>query len=459
MRCVKSGRSAHTPSLGGTTPDRCTLYLLAPLYAAGGLRFVALNAGAGLINLGSLVFLLSLVGRCGSVASVFWIPVALGAYVLELAPAFVSAWNPHVLPLPTGALVVVSAALANGRLWLGPVSVALGSFCMQTHVGLGPCVVALWAFGTVGVALRVWRGEIRSDAARRWLNLSMWIAVVCWLLPIAEELDNRPGNLTAILRFFFGSESGRPFPEAFRIWADTMSALVTNRLAIPAGHAALSTASVLPIALAVGQMLALMVVVARPRGNDAFERSLAAAGLLSAGVALWSASRISVPIGDYHVFWMSIIGALNWATLAAAATSGLCRRLFKVPAPRLAFVIHPVLIAGLVYASSQSLLTTQRRGGSRSRVANQIKAAADAIGGDMRDRGYPRVVVHGGSGAWGEVGGVVLELYKRNVPVAVDSGSAFLFGKPLVATGKEVAEYSSIARKPILPARTCPGPK
>ena len=67
--------------------------------------------------------------------------------------------------------------------------------------------------------------------------------------------------------------------------------------------------------------------------------------------------------------------------------------------------------------------------------------SADVIGADMFNRNVSRALLQGGPLAWGEQGGVVLELYKRHVPIAVDAGSVFMYGRPLNANGHEQAIY------------------
>jgi hypothetical protein len=67
--------------------------------------------------------------------------------------------------------------------------------------------------------------------------------------------------------------------------------------------------------------------------------------------------------------------------------------------------------------------------------------SADVIGADMFNLNVSRALLRGGPLAWGEQGGVVLELYKRHVPIAVDAGSVFMYGRPLAANGHEQAIY------------------
>jgi hypothetical protein len=70
-------------------PGPLYFYLLAPLYAAGGFRFAALNVGAALINAASAILMLSVIrGRASSSLAV-GVTVAILVYVVRLSPMLV----------------------------------------------------------------------------------------------------------------------------------------------------------------------------------------------------------------------------------------------------------------------------------------------------------------------------------------------------------------------------------
>ena len=77
-----------------------------------------------------------------------------------------SQWNPHVLVLPTMAIVVVAAALAAGRTRLLPLLAALASFVVQTHLGLGPAVLAVSGAATAILVARGPTSSVRNKARR-----------------------------------------------------------------------------------------------------------------------------------------------------------------------------------------------------------------------------------------------------------------------------------------------------
>jgi hypothetical protein len=67
-------------------PGPLYFYLLAPLYAAGGFRFVGINVSAAIINLTSLTIALTVIRCCASRSLVNWVPIVLGSYILSLTP-------------------------------------------------------------------------------------------------------------------------------------------------------------------------------------------------------------------------------------------------------------------------------------------------------------------------------------------------------------------------------------
>jgi hypothetical protein len=91
----------------------------------------------------------------------------------------------------------------------------------------------------------------------------------------------------------------------------------------------------------------------------------------------------------------------------------------------------------LIQPLPKLLAMARSSGGDR----DELKASADVIGADIFNRNVSRALLQGGPLAWGEQGGVVLELYKRRVPIAVDAGSVFMYGRPLAANGHEQAIY------------------
>ena len=68
--------------------------------------------------------------------------VLAAAFVYRVPELAASYWNPHVLVLASLLLVVLCAAVAAGRHALLPAIALVGSFVVQTHLGLAPTALA-----------------------------------------------------------------------------------------------------------------------------------------------------------------------------------------------------------------------------------------------------------------------------------------------------------------------------
>jgi hypothetical protein len=110
-------------------------------------------------------------------------------------------WNPHVLLLPCLALLAGAWSLAGGGWGALPVFVALGSFCVQTHLGY-----VYFVPGVLVVALVL--GELSRRLApshpprwpsRRVVLVTIGVAVVLWFQPLGEQLFGPgEGNLSRL---------------------------------------------------------------------------------------------------------------------------------------------------------------------------------------------------------------------------------------------------------------------
>ena len=176
---------------GWNHPGPLYFYVQAPFYVMSGYRSAGLSAGALVINLAALGLLVRVCMRASSGGFLaVAISMASVLFTYRASEMLASQWNPHVLVLPTMAIVVVAAAVAAGRIGLLPVLAALASFVVQTHLGLGPAVLALSGVATaIGRAARV-PGSALDDAPRFWpiLNGTFWLLLLLWLLPLAQEL-------------------------------------------------------------------------------------------------------------------------------------------------------------------------------------------------------------------------------------------------------------------------------
>ena len=135
-------------------PSRTGVFLRigSAVWLTGG-REYSLDWAALLINLASAFAIVTLAARYGGWSVGFGMIAALSVYFFRPEPdsfagfgnLLSSPWNAHIPMLPLALLLVLWAGLTSGRVNLLPGVVLLGSFVIQTHAGMAPCVVAVAA--------------------------------------------------------------------------------------------------------------------------------------------------------------------------------------------------------------------------------------------------------------------------------------------------------------------------
>jgi hypothetical protein len=441
---------AHGPysQFAWNHPGPLYFYLLAPFYLLSGEKTIALHVGAFAINLVSLLAIVVVLIRYATPAVTCAGVLGIGVYLFRLEPLISSYWNPHIVVLPVAAFLVVCAALAAGHVALLPAVAVLGSFLAQTHVSLVPYVVALAGGALLSAVVHTASSEHEATSAaaaagahRR--SLGVWISVfaccllLLWLIPIADELGHHPGNLTRLLRFFGEPADSQPLRRAFSVWADTVCAVFRAHLDIPVGaRLKLGEIGVARVG-AVAQVLLLLAAWwdARRR-RERFDAALCAVGVLASAIAVWSITRIRTLIGDYMVFWVSVIGAVNFAVIAGVGLTRLVSVRLRDPLRWAAVAASALVVMTYVYLGVNQLGRTRRYEGRPPRESAQtVKVVSDAIIDDLRRHDVQRPLFRFSTPAWGEAAGVLLQLYKRGVAPAVEQKFVNLFGEPLAPDG------------------------
>ena len=121
-----------------------------------------------------------------------------------------------------------------------------------------------------------------------------------------------------------------------------------------------------------------------------------------------------------------------WSVIAGALLLAIATVFFK-STPRDVYPVgdHAVLEIG-------ELKRARRQGlGSRSDSARRVQLAAEAVLDEMRRQHVRRPLFRMSTRDWGEAAGVLLQVYKRGVPPAVDVSLVPLFGEPLAPAGLE----------------------
>ena len=428
---------------GWNHPGPLYFYLLAPFYVMTEHRSAGLSAGALVMNLASLGLLLWVCARQAAQGLVaVLVALATVFFTWSAAELLASQWNPHVLVLPTMAIIVVGAAVASGSFALLPVLAALVSFVVQTHLGLGPTVLATAGVAIV-LALVGWLYARDAEPRPRiWpvLNATLWLLLLLWLLPIVEELSQPEGNLSRLWTFFAVDESeGQRFRLAFRVWADMMSALVRSDVHVGWGTRIRATPGPWSQGWAIGQTLAVALILWRAIiARDRFRAALSALLLVASGVGLWSITRIEDDIYDHLVFWVAGIGALEVALVADAAI-GLASRRAGALTPRHAAAASLLLWLAAAAIGFQQMRVVVSRSFRPGLEQLSSRRLADGLLPEFERRGIGRPLVKIDQPVWGVAAGVLLQLQKRGMPFGVEEGWWFMFGSPARPSGQETS--------------------
>jgi hypothetical protein len=399
-----------------------------------GHRSAGLSAGALAINLSALGIL---VWVCVRAAPPGLLATAISGvstlFAIRAAEMLASQWNPHVLVLPVMAVVVVAAAVAAGHKRLLPVLAALASFVVQTHLGLGPAVVAVSAAATAMLALRAYRLRASGPARQLWPVLSgtLGLLLLLWLLPIAQELSEPEGNLSRLWTFFgAGTQPGQVWRTSFRTWSDMISALIRSDIDVGWGNRYRPNPGPWSQFWALAETVCVaLIAVKAALDRDAFRGSLAAMVLIASGVGLWSITRVDDDVYDHLVFWLAGIGALHLGLIADALVRLVPPARRALPATATAAAC--ALLFGIAAAAGfQQLRVVVSRSFRPLPEPLSVRRLADAIVPAFETNRVKDPLVSIDQPVWGVAAGVLLQLQKRHLPFTVDEGWWFMFGPP-----------------------------
>ncbi|MEO8259863.1 MAG: hypothetical protein ABI868_21140, partial [Acidobacteriota bacterium] len=430
-------------------PGPLYFYLLAPFYSLSGSLTTGLNAGALAINLASVLLMAWVMVRAGSGVLAIVTMALVALYAWRVAPMLASPWNPHVIVLPTMALIVVCAAVLSGRAGLLPLVAMIATFVGQTHVGVLPSVLVVSAL-TSGVVLTAAISEADQDRRRRLIRI-LWVTlgvlVVLWAVPIWEQISRRPGNVTRLWDFFVGRGGvGQPFRSAYAAWTDMLAGVARPDLRLAEGSA--FRRSRIPWAEGwAGAQVALLAVTAilAARAGRRFGAALSALIVVAGVTALWSATRIEDMIIDHEVFWVSGFGVLGTAVLLDAAMAAGGERRGRA-SPRVTAILCGLAVSLVAIAGVREL----RVAATRTFAPRPQQVAAAALAESLKQRlpgsaGRPLVRIE--QDVWPVAVGVLLNLQKANVPFAVEDDWLPMFSEISAATGRETTVIEITGRE------------
>jgi len=414
---------------GWNHPGPAYFYLLASVYGLSGGSSSSLFLCARLINVISVALLLGLLivlARLDDSALLFCLICLTAIYVARLGPFVLhSPWNPRVVILPFTLLILSCAALAEGRIiWL-PACLIVGSFLIQTHVSMFPCVTALLATAS---ALYLWR-RVRETPERSkesggniglWLIVSFLLVAGIWTLPVLEEIRHHPGNLSKLFDFFSADTAVAPVGTAIDAVSKPLSwlpRLVIRKLfsAIPEFEYELA-AQIFAILLLCLLPLVYLSAVKRGLRLRASLAAVTGVGIVAAG---FSAAHVQGGLFDYLLAWISALGLFGWAVVGAEAVDLLAAALgptwqsFRIkPGTAATIALLAIVVVWNIAPFAQDSLHAPKD-------SEKVKHLSQELLSYLRTNNTTTALIHFDWHDWAVQSGIILQLYKSGMRFAL----------------------------------------
>ena len=446
---------------GWNHPGPAYFYALAPFYALGGQREFSLGAAALAINLAVLAGLIVVVSKAGERFLDWSLIAAIAIYLFRPGPVrdvselLASPWNPHIVALPFGLLIGLCAALAVGWVQVMPAIALVSSFVIQTHIGLLPCTFALCASAFL---LRTRFAEQRVASVRPWTLASLAVLAMLWVIPLWDQVLGS-GNAGEIIRFFLSDNGGaRPsLSIALSAVAYGLSAAVRPYENLAMGNVLISASALGSLAVvwtALQVFLLPVVVWWAARERRPFHSSLGVLCLVTTVVAGWSALNVRGPMRDYLVFWMSAVGVVNVTVLAAAAAcwaASALRHRGIVTVARVGPKAATTFLLLVCFVGTSGLVQDYRRtlaGDGRFPVRREaVRVLFEGLEDRIRTEGYDSVRIRMVPQARVVAAGVVLQLQKAGIPIAVADPWVPMFTEALRSTATHDVVFHFVGRE------------
>jgi hypothetical protein len=421
-------------------PGPLLFYLLAPFYIISNRTLYGLDLGALAINLASLLLIAAILGRRRSLTPVTAVLLLIGLFVYfsRLPDLLTSAWNPHISVWPFAALLLCTAATVDGSLSLLPVVVVLASLVTQTHVGFAPVALTL---GGIALITVIWHALFERDRHARpvaWILFSIVVLQILWLPVFADELTGHPGNLTKIWHFFFETAEMQTVGATVWAWSSMLMGIVRPSLTVAIGVGfSGSTRTWLIVAGAIAVAFLPIAAALSWRDGHRFESILAATCFVASLIGFWSVWHIRGLIGDYQLFWLSVLGVFDLAlTLGALiAATGRSREMIWLT-PRSVSAAALVFGVGAVVVGAGHLNLATRPGNLPDEHESVRRLTAEMRPG-LASMGSRRPLFRIEGSSWGIGVGLMLQLARARIPFGVDPDFANRFDPNLAANGKE----------------------
>ena len=435
-------------------PGPLFFYLMAPLYALTGQASWSLWISAWLLNVACIAGIVWITGRTAGRLHAVLAFALLVCQTLHLGPEnLCDPWGPYVVVYPFTLCLFASAAIASDHpRWL-PVAVLAASFVVQTNLSAAAATLAALAMGPI---LGLWRaalapqGEhesaLEAFVARfgRWISpviLALGAGAAAWALPIIEELRSNPGNLTKLTEFAARGGGGHTLSAVLGVASSHVAAILPLEpdYRLHAFASAVRTPAE-SVAIAAPLLLTLLPVTAFLAASKkrTYTWSGSAVCAAAALAMLLAGRHIQGPLMSYLFLYASGIGAFSLFLLTgevvqrageaarARTPSSSLQWLERRGGSALAAIVAAIAAAAWIAGRARMPEIPYFYG----RPAAEIQPLADAIERHLKDEHLSHPVLRIGTGErWIIAAGVLLQLYKKRVPVSVERNWRFMFGE------------------------------
>ncbi|MGE0449023.1 MAG: hypothetical protein AB7Q29_05500, partial [Vicinamibacterales bacterium] len=426
-------------------PGPLPYYWLAPFYGLGGRTTASLTAGVVVTNLACLAYVGAVLVRWRRELPWLFAPALFAlllVYLARVPTLLISPWNPHTLMFPLLALLFAAAACLHKSPAALLAVVFLASFVIQAHVSLAGVAGILLVWCAWRLAAQ-WKADpTRSRAVGRIGVGAAALFQALWLLPLSEQLVHAPGNVTLIWQFFRGDDPRQPLIYAWRAWSSALALVLQPGLELADGGQLVDTSHAWLVAAGTVTLLALLFAIRRARAaRRLFMFRLGEVAAVASIVGLWSAVQVRGPMGDYQIFWLSMVGIVNLAIVIGELASDALATPRVLDAvrrhhPRLVIASAVAGVAAVALVGLDQLLLPHHNPVPRAEM-DTVRDLMQQLAVNLPQTGNRQPVVRLHADMWSIGAGIVLQLKRQGLETTVIKEHAWLFDDGMTTTGRE----------------------
>jgi hypothetical protein len=315
---------------------------------------------------------------------------------------------------PFAVFLVAAWSAADDDIVALPVLVVSGSFVLQTHLGFAVLVpgLALLSLGLLWWRLRYDRRRgAATDSSRRlhraWGLLALGVGLVCWALPLYEQISGRyGGNLGSLIGAAASPRDSNPFEAAVRIVGGTVALppwwlppSFASPAVDPSGDGVSLAWAVAGLGVLVAVLaIALLRAVRRQRTTIATGLGLALATIPLAVYTAWRAPTAPPWVTVIYLRGLWVVSAFVGMIVVLAVADEVRHRR---PPPPAGSVMAPTVVAAVTLAAGLLAIPHADRGADPTSsgaptpvaathsLAGQVLPAVRERGTVLVEMGYP----------------------------------------------------------------------